>query len=714
MKKILLLLFIFAVPFIAIAQDTGPYAVLEYYEDDLALEINDIDGNPITDIYYGMELQEGDTIRTNGTVAELRLDPNGSIIKLANDTVFTIEHLQRDASGSNDFRLAAGKIHAVAARTKVASSYRVRTQSAVCGVRGTDFGVVSIPGSEEKAFVLEGLIDYTKLGTNQTVSLGKGMMADALSDVFQAVQASQDQLNELVKDVVFTKLDPAKVPGHQPKVENTSGEDTTGQETAAAKENKTPEPEKPTKEDLVKQAKDNTFSALANFLGLEIGTVTMDGQTWSKAVVQPTFNLGKLKLSLYLPVIYSTDMFDPNDWYHPEGNNEWSFGTDSSFNNSDKVTEWKDRSADFINDLFLKIRYVEWGKQRDPFFFKIGNLNDMTLGHGLIMKNFANDADFPSIRRVGLNLGIDSGKVGFETVVNDLADPEIFGGRFYVRPFWKLALGLSGVVDINPENATSIADSTKFITAGADMDLPIMENDVLSFILFSDIAGMVPYQNGSLNTDTLYDKTTGEFRNYGWNAGVFGNILFINYNLEYRYFDGIFRPAFFDSSYERLRGVYVDELNAYLANPDADEYDTVTMGIYGEAGFGIEDMFSVKLGYMWPWSKDKNFMDLDDELLVKLEILPDTIPVVGVYGSVSYYRTKFVPTLLKEGTGAELSLFDANTVLSGEIVYPVAPMLNLAAVFSTSVKTDDSGNIVYVNDRPKVVPSITIETRLGY
>ncbi len=713
MKKILFLLLIFMIPFLAIAQSGGPVALLEYYEDDLALEITDMDGNPVTDIYYGMELQEGDTIRTNGTVAELRLDPNGSIIKLANDTVFTIEQLQRDASGSNDFKLAAGKIHAIAARSGIANRYNVKTQSAVCGVRGTDFGVISIPGSEEKAFVIDGLVDYTKLGTNETVSLGKGMIADALSDVFKAVQASQDQINELVKDVVFSKLDPAKVPGHEPKAETTSGEDTAAQEAAPAEQN-APEPEKPTKEDIKKQAQNNLFASVAKYLGLEIGTVTMGGQTWSKAIIQPTFNLGKLKLSLYLPVIYSTDLFDPDDWYHPEGNNEWSFGTDSSFASSNKVDEWSARTQDFINDLFLKIRYVEWGKQRDPFFFKVGNLNDMTLGHGLIMKNFANDADFPSIRRVGLELGIDGSRIGFETVVNDLADPEIFGGRLYFRPFWKLALGFSSVVDINPENADKITDSTKFVTTGADLDLPILENDFISFILFSDIAGMVPVQNGQLNTDTLYDKTTRTLRNYGWNAGVFGNILFIDYNLEYRYFDGIFKPAFFDSSYERLRGMYVDDLNTYLADQNNPVYDTVTMGIYGEAGFGIEDMFSVKLGYMWPWSKDKNFMDLDDELLVKLEILPDTIPVLGIYGSVSYYRTKFIPTLLKEGTGADLSLFDANTVLSGELVYPVAPTLNLAAVFSTSVKTDDSGDIVYVNNRPKVVPSITIETRLGY
>lgn len=708
MKKLFLLLLILAVPFFAMAQNTGPYAVLAYYEDDLALEITDASGAPVTDIYYGMELQAGDTVRTKGTVAELQLEPNGSIIKLSTDTVFTIENLQKSESDSNIFKLASGKIHAIAARAGLTNKYTIKTPTAVAGVRGTDFGIISRPGSEEKAFVLEGLIDYTKEDTNQTIQLGTGMVGDALADVFKAVKASQDQLKDLVKDVVFTKLDPAKVPGHENNGVKKQPEAKPEQEAAGNK--KAEEPKKPTKQEIAKQAKNNTMSAIAKILKLEIGTVTMEGQTWSKAVIQPTFNLGKLKLSLYLPVIYATDLFDPTDWYHPEGNNEWSFGTDSSFLNPDKKTEWINRTKDFISDLFLKIRYVEWGKQRDPFFFKIGNLNDMTLGHGLIMNNFANDADFPSIRRTGLNLGIDGSKIGFEAVVNDLADPEIFGGRLYFRPFWKLAVGMSSVIDINPESATVAADSTKFITGGADFDLPVFENEALSFILFSDIAGMVPYQKGSVNTSTLYDKTTKTFRNYGWNAGVFGKILFINYNLQYRYFDGIFKPAFFNSAYERMRGTYVTEINNYLANPDDPQYNRKTMGIYGEAGFGIADMFNVKLGYMWPWADGVNFMDLDDELLVKLEVLPDTIPVVGLYGSVSYHRTKFIPTLLKQGDGAKLTLFDANTVVSGELVYPVAPMLNLAAVFSTSVKTDNPGG----GDMPKVVPSITIETRIGF
>ena len=142
MKKIFIILILTLVSFSLFAQYGTPVAILEYYDDDLELEITGSDGTVLSDIYYGMDLQVGDTIRTNRTGAEIRLDPNGSIIKLSPYTVFTIENLQKSAEESNNFNLISGKIHAIAARAGIGEKYQIQTQSTVAGVRGTDFGVV--------------------------------------------------------------------------------------------------------------------------------------------------------------------------------------------------------------------------------------------------------------------------------------------------------------------------------------------------------------------------------------------------------------------------------------------------------------------------------------------------------------------------------------------------------------------------------------------
>ena len=712
MKKILILLLLTAVSFSLFAQYGTPVAVLEYYDDDLELEITDSEGIAVVDIYYGMDLQEGDTIRTERTGAELRLDPNGSIIKLSPFTVFTIENLQKSENDSNDFNLISGKIHAIAARAGFGERYMITTQSAVCGVRGTDFGVISFPGSEEKAFVMDGLIDYTNSLTNQKIQLGSGMVGDAFAEVFQALAISAEQMNDLVKDVLFEQLDPAVVPGHETKADVVAEEEIT--EEVVVLETEAPEEEISTEKTEEEIAKSALLTAISDILGLEIGTLTIDGDTYSKAVIKPTFNIGKLKLSLYLPVVYKTDLFEPDDWYKPEGNNEWSFGADQD--------EVEDIALDFLSDLFLKIRYVEWGKQRDPFFFKIGNLNNMTLGHGILMKNFANDANFPAIRRVGLNLGFDAGGFGLESVVNDLVDPEIFGARLFIRPIGKLAFGFSSAVDINPdekaEQGNTVPTDTIFLTAAADVDFPLMENDMLSFIFFADIAGMVPYMNGDFQEKMMYDDSSSSFslsnfRNFGGNTGLFGNILFMDYRLEYRYFDGVFKPSFFDTSYERMRGKYIEDINNYLNDINNPEYNETIMGIYGEAGFSLFDKIHTTIGYMWPW--DTRGASEEDEFLFKVAVDPGTIPVLDIYGSIAYHRTKFIPTLLETSSESDLTLFDANTTFIGELVYPIAPTLALAAIVTTSVRTNSDGSIVYEsNGYPEIVPVITIETRIGF
>jgi hypothetical protein len=70
----------------------------------------------------------------------------------------------------------------------------------------------------ERAFVIDGLIDYSNTA-GQTISLSSGQIADALAANFEAFQASQEQLQQLIQDVVFEQLDPSLVPGHIPEIE---------------------------------------------------------------------------------------------------------------------------------------------------------------------------------------------------------------------------------------------------------------------------------------------------------------------------------------------------------------------------------------------------------------------------------------------------------------------------------------------------------------
>ncbi len=775
MKRIItaFIITILCIPAITFAQDAAPSAILAYYEDATQIEVLDT-ARQTVEVYFGMELQPGDTVRTNSTIAELQLEPNGSIIKLSTNTVFTVDELQKNEQTSNKFSMAAGKLRAIAASAGLGNRYQVSTPSAVCGVRGTDFGIIAVPGQEERAFVSKGVVEFVQKATESALTLNEGMSADALAETFEAIQLSQEQLQELLQGLEFEQLNPADVPGHQTdeatEEETEEGPEEETEEIEAVEQTtetdreaeEEPQPEPETTEEEKEQdtetelgtsgadtgaaaapaseaappsttgpagTGDGSESALARalgeILGFEIGTVTMEGKTFSKAIIKPHFSFGKFKLGLYLPIMYSDDLFDSDQWYRPEGNNEWSFGSDYDWSN-----EPADAAQDLLTDLSLKIQYLQWGEQRDAFYLKLGNLHNMTIGHGTIMQGFANDLDFPAVRRLGVNLGVDRKKTGFEAVVNDVANPEIFGGRIYMRPIGKFAMGLTSIVDIDPLSKADQSDpevatleSMRFFTLGADMELPVFENDLVSIIPFADIAAMVPQKNGEMEWDVLYDSEKSDFadaaRNYGITSGFFGNILNVDYELEWRYYNGIFRPTFFGTTYERIRGTVVKDMTAYVdyldgSNSGPNDYDETVMGIYGSAHTILFDLVDLKAGYMWPWRSLDELEDktnYNDEFILSVYLLPKAAAFTKVYGGVEYSRTNFIPAFTED----ELSLFDAYTSVRGEIVYPIAPTLDIAAIVSTAVQHDEDGNIVYEEDGdPEMVPNVTIETRIHF
>jgi hypothetical protein len=680
-KKIIPILLLFLSGGLLFAQEK-PVGVLEYFDNAREINVQDSEGFEYKYVRFGMDLKPGDIIITKNTHAEVRLSPNGSIIKIAANTRFSVDSLQgREDSSKNVFSLAAGKIRMVAARN-IKSRYEVRTPTAVCGVRGTDFGLEVIEGVRDAAAVLSGEIEFLSKELNKSVTLTDGQFADVFAESFEAFSLPADQIQTLFNEMSFNTLDPETVPGREPEVvveeteeeeEEEAEEETAEEETAETAEpaeeqeeeetaepettetEETPEPETaepeetpsaappemPEEPDVEQKEKtepaekkpgilDPVFGFLQKYMGMEIGSVTIGDQTYAKAVLQPNITLGKLRVGIYLPIIYTSNLFDPDDWYKPAGNNEWNFGFGEE--NEGKTTI--SRISDFLTDLSLKIKYIQWGEQRDKFYLKVGNLNNMTLGHGLLMKDYANDIDFPAVRRTGINLGFDSGKWGFETAVNDLGAPEIFGARFFFRPFGFMkntAIGVSAVSDIDPAGVlppvlypNAVTADPIFLNLALDVDIPVIETDPLAIILFGDAGGMLPYlRNGYTHAggtvpagfqfDALVQTNPFSLKNIGTMAGVLGNILFIDYRLEHRYFTGTFIPTFYGSSYERFRGERALSLLNYLADPQAEEYQGSTMGIFGSAGASIFNILYLEAGYFWPWKVTDTGIERSDE-----------------------------------------------------------------------------------------------------
>jgi hypothetical protein len=704
-KKIIPILLIFLFGLTAVAFAQAPAVIVEYFENtsgEMYVRTPDGAEYSVDQFGFGEQLPVGATLITlDGDYAELRMDPNGTIIRVGENTNFRIDGLQGQGDAQkNTFSVAVGKFKAVVAKQDGAQ-YSFRGSTAVMGVRGTSFIWSIIPGVEELAYVADGIVDYTN-AAGQTLSLGAGQAANALATNFSTFQPSTALLQNLQSGMDFVRLRVNEVPGYLKELT-----EETVQEAEESKEEVETEETPPPKEEVAKTEKEleekpkaetpKWIEKAMNFLGMELGTTTIDEQTWAKVVIQPRFSFGKLKVALYLPIIYTEDMLDPKTWYRPAGNNEWSFGVDKAGEGWDVI------ALDALNDLFLKIRYIEYGDNRDPFFFKLGNLADLTIGHGSIMRMYANDSNFPTERKIGLNLGVNREKGGLEVMVNDAADPEILGFRAHTRPFApgaKLGIGLTALADLNPERASTGYGNAMFINAGIDLDQPIIEREALGVILFADATSMIPYFREDIGFGSGFQPDAiwydGKPKNWGIDAGIFGKLLMLDYRLEFLYSDGIAQTPFYGPLYDLQSAQKVTELEDYLADPSNPAKDLQRVGVYGELGYTMNKVFYISGGYNWNWPINPVSGEfVDDTLWVELGVFEDLLPV---YGSVALYRIGLAAPLLN---GETITFFDQNLLLSGELVYPISPIMELALVFQSNVIGGEW------------TPSVSILTRLN-
>ena len=150
---------------------------------------------------------------------------------------------------------------------------------------------------------------------------------------------------------------------------------------------------------------------------------------------QPDFPLGNFDIGLDLVFLYNPYATDADSQFLAEDGESW-----------DSPSTW-----------LRLIRYVSYNQPYDPFYFRFGELDYLTIGHGSIMSGYSNY----DRRGLSLNFRKSNNRTGAETVLNDFgtlqfsvdaysidhflrAEPE--NNNFFTR----LELGATYLTDINP------------------------------------------------------------------------------------------------------------------------------------------------------------------------------------------------------------------------------------------------------------------------
>lgn len=416
-------------------------------------------------------------------------------------------------------------------------------------------------------------------------------------------------------------------------------------------------------------------------MGLAAGAVVLDGQLYNQIGIRPLITIGKLGIALDLSIYLDSD-----------GNI--------------RKDNWNDAS-----DIWEKFYFIRWAKPGDPFYLKVGAIDDYRLGYGLLMNHYSNTVEYPNVIRTGMEIGFDSEGAGFQGMVNNFAEAfnggGLFAGRFVGKFLGGVNVGFSVVADVNqykglkdrdgdgvPDFADDFPDNKKYAadTDGDGIadpidwdrdnnwlrDNPAVVGDSLNEEPNFDVSKLKkPFRiNEGKNKDqlaaavdvglpivdkkylnmVLYTQYAQFFHNGGWGVtapGLRAKFAFINAFAEYRIFGKKFIPEYFNTTYELERAVPVaDSTGAIQVKTKRSALLEVNKKLRGYvigADFNIGDFIIFGAEYQDMSKSDLRFRTFRSSLDLNASFIPK-INKAGAY----YIQNNTMGSIFKRSEGTIL------------------------------------------------------------
>lgn len=392
-----------------------------------------------------------------------------------------------------------------------------------------------------------------------------------------------------------------------------------------------------------------------------LGVTWIDDQPYTTLTLAPELALGKFGVGFYLQLLM------------------------------DNQNNFKLRKDEYKGGVGVlrAIRYVRYGHKYDPFYARAGMLVLSSLGNGFLMWNYTNASNYDQ-RKWGLAFDVDFGKVGFESVVNNLARLELVGGNLYFRPFRF----------INP-NAPILKNIRFYGTYIYDNKFPSWETqgEWKKLQAYGIGADVILLDLPVFRTGVYYDY--GKFKDFGNGQATGINVIFpeligvfgMMAKFEKRWIGEQFIPNFFGPQYELDR-----ELDPF-------EYPT-------ESGIRRLEAAEKNEGY---------FGQLAGQIINKVRLTGNYQRLNGIKGSGVLHLEALAPDLVpkfelsafydKRGieTFKDFRTLDNRSLARIEVGYRLNMFMVLSTVYYWSwVKAEDeNGNTVYR-------PQERIEPRLSF
>lgn len=391
------------------------------------VQLKRIGETSFSDLSSGFSLQSGDIINVGepGFCMVIFLDDK-SILKIRESTQFQFV----ESENTRTLNIEFGKILSDV-KIERQKDFRIETSVSVASVKGTQFWSVVNKMGFDKFYGLEGQVEIFNTISGQFVTLGPGEMtlSTATGQIVTAPASPEEvpedpeaEFEEEIEEEVEVEVEEEEPEIEEPEEEIEEEVEEEAPEEEPEVEETIEEPMEEVEEPIEEPSpeREKPFN-----MGLGIGSATIDGVIYNQLALRPEFRFGKLGVGLDM-VIYI--------------DNEGNF----------RKEEW-----DEVSDIADKFLYIRWAEKSDPFWFKLGALEGITLGYGGILSGYSNMMEFPSVRRVGINTGVNFAGFGAEIFMANVKDFARGGtlvglrGTYTISKKIPLVLGVNYITDIN-------------------------------------------------------------------------------------------------------------------------------------------------------------------------------------------------------------------------------------------------------------------------
>lgn len=402
--------------------------------------------------------------------------------------------------------------------------------------------------------------------------------------------------------------------------------------------------------DSIKGAVGAPADSTKGTVGGDMNFGMIDGDLFATVNLGFAMDLGKIGFGVQVPLRLRLHDADPQD--------------------QESAGVFRKEDWDEFSDYLKIIRYFRYGRKGELVHVVVGDLPGATVGHGTIVNRYHNNIDLDHYL-LGVVADVNTDYGGVETVFNSVAPPTLIGVRGYVRP-WSfidtesyannLAVGVSVVTDYAaPYELGVFEEGDKYPQVERERAATIVGGDIEFRVLDTSWLTLTPYTdlNGILDAGM------------GYHLGLLSVFhvplisLDIQTRLEYRYFQGDYIPAYFNSYYEIQKFGYPfkDESGAFGGGEQSlpkrrvlDELGGrgALNGYYAELVFSVLELFTVGASY------DDYDGPYNSNLRVYLEVPALEFFQFGAY----YYRHSF------EGA-SEAFAFDDKSLFLAEARVPI-------------------------------------------